>query len=402
MKVKLSQRVQMVHESVTLKMNALAQDLIQQGQDLVNLTAGEPDFPVHELVKQAVIQAVHDNKSKYTLAVGVLELREAVARKTNLQQTSLAIPWTAKDVIITNGGKQALFNSFLAVLNPGDQVLIPSPYWTSYPEMVKLAGGEPVIVRTKSEFGFKLTPEQLSEAFLAFPRARVLVLNSPNNPTGAVYSKHEYQNLARILQTQAPADFLVISDEIYDGIVFKPFQFCSFLQAVPEWVNQTITINGLSKSAAMTGWRVGWSVAPLALTQAMAKIQGQSTSGINALAQAAAIKALSLPECEFIPQLESYQRRAELSAKILSEAKGLTLIRPQGAFYHFINCQAYLLPQETISEFCERMLKDALVALVPGDAFGEKTYARLSITVPEDQLAKACSRLVTVLKRKAA
>lgn len=398
--MKLALRAEKVQESATLRMNALAQDLIRQGQDLVNLTAGEPDFPVPEPVKQAVIQAVLENKSKYTLAVGNLELREAVALKTTRQQSSLPTIWSAQEIIITNGGKQALFNSFLAVLNPGDQVLIPSPYWTSYPEMVKLAEGEPVILRTLPETGFKLTPELLSEALRASPRARALILNSPNNPTGALYSQRDYQSLGQVLQTQAPADFLVISDEIYDQIVFEPNQFCSFLQAVPEWRNQTITINGLSKSAAMTGWRVGWSVAPLALTQAMAKIQGQSTSGINSLAQAAAVKALSLADKDFLPQLKSYQRRAELSYDILSDLKGFTLSRPQGAFYHFLNCQAYLKPQETVSEFCERMLKDALVALVPGDAFGEKTYVRLSFTVPEDQLTKACTRLVGVLNRK--
>lgn len=404
--MRIARRLNLVQESSTLKMNALALELRSQGKDIINLTAGEPDFFVPERVKDAVRQALLENKSKYTLAVGNLDLRQAVANKTNLQQSRIVDrlqPWRAEEIVISNGGKQALFNSILAMIDPGDEVMIPSPYWVSSPEMVKLAEGQPRILKTTPSTHFKLTVDLLSQGFRDYPKARMLILNSPNNPTGSVYSEVELRALGDVIVTQAPGDFLVVSDEIYDRIVFPQGKanspFCSFLQAVPAWRNQTITINGLSKSAAMTGWRVGWSVASGEITAAISKIQGQSASGINSLAQAAAVTALSLPEDYFASQIASYQERAKLSERILSQVPGLVVNHPEGAFYHFLNMQRFCGVGETATPLCSRILQEAGVALVPGQGFGEENFLRLSFSVPKDSLAEGCERLVHYLKK---
>jgi aspartate aminotransferase len=394
----LSKRILQIQESATMRMNALAQSLKSQGVDLINLTAGEPDFNVPELAKQAVIQAVKDNQSKYTVAAGNLKLREAIAQKTNLQQTGLQEPWKASNIVVTNGGKQALYNSLLALLNPGEEVLMAAPYWTSYPEMSKLVDAKPVIMKTSFESEFKISPDQLSKALKASQKPKVFILNSPNNPTGAVYSQSELRALADVILREAPTDFYILTDEIYDRIVYAGHPFCSFLKAAPELQKRTITVNGMSKSAAMTGWRIGWTVASQEVTKAMVTIQGQTTSGINSLAQIAAEVALGIPEGEFQSQLQEYAKRAELSFQMLSQVPGLKLLKPQGAFYHFIGCESFFRSQETSSQFCERVLQEAHVALVPGDGFGDNQFVRMSFALDQKLLIEGCRRLSDYLK----
>lgn len=397
--MKLAKRLEGVSESATLKLNARVQAMKAQGMDVVNLTAGEPDFMVPDSVKEAVVEALKANRSKYTPAAGIPELRQAIADKTNAQQPSVVknAPWKNTEVVVTNGGKQALFNAFLALLDQGDEVLIPSPYWLSYPEMVKLAGGIPKFISAPHSQGFKITPEQLRAAI--GPKVKILVLNSPSNPTGGMYSRAEYAALGEVLlNTPGAENIWVISDEIYDRIVLGSTPFCSFLEAVPALKDRTVTVNGLSKSAAMTGWRVGWSVAPQLLTQAMITLQGQSTSNINALAQYASLAALKLPESDFEWQVKSYRKRRDRCLEILKQTDQIEVFAPEGAFYIFLGIGKSLKPGEDSFGFAERLLEKNQVAVVPGTPFGEPEYVRISFSIDERSLEEGCKRIVSFVQ----
>ncbi len=391
-----SRRLDGVTESATLRLNALVNQLKAQGRDVVNLTAGEPDFNVPDVAKAAVEEGLRKNLSKYTPAAGIPALRERIARRTNLQQPSVVArhgEWKAANVVVTNGGKQAIFNAMMACLDAGDEVLVPSPFWLSYPDMARLCGGEPRIVRSTLEQGWKITPEQLRKAIT--PRSRLLLLNSPSNPTGAMYSRAELAALGQVIEQHPDAGrLLVISDEIYDRIILDQVPFCSFAEACPSIASRVITVNGLSKSAAMTGWRVGWSVASPEITAVLGMLQGQTTSGINSLAQAASVAALDLPESAFAEQVSMYRRRRDVALEILHKAGRIKVMTPQGAFYAFLGVEGYLQPGEDSSVFCERVLEKAGVALVPGGPFGEPGAVRLSFATDEKSLAAGCQRLV--------
>ena len=392
---RVSKRLSQTAESATLKLNALVKDLQTQGRDIINLTAGEPDFNVPEKAKDAAIQAIRDNKSKYTPAAGISELRELIAKKTNLQQPALAKknPWKASHVVVTNGGKHSLFNALMALIDPGDEVIIPAPYWLSYPEMVGVSEGKSKIITTTRESGYKLTPDQLKNALSS--KTKALIINSPSNPTGAMYSKEDLSKLGRVLLEHPQGQNVwVLSDEIYDRIVYGKTPFCSFLEAVPELQDRCITLNSLSKSAAMTGWRVGWSVAPSDLTQAMAALQGQSTSGINSVAQWASVAALKISDEEFSSQVETFRRRKDLVLEILAKSGKIIGYEPEGAFYAFIGVQACLRKGEDAVGFCERLLQEAGVALVPGTPFGDPGSVRLSFATSEKLIQEGCVRLV--------
>ncbi len=397
----LARRLDGVSESATLKLNSTIQAMKAKGIDVIGFTVGEPDFAVPPAAKEAVRKALDADKSKYTPSPGIPELREAVASKTNAQQPALAKtqPWKPADVIVTNGGKQALFNAFLALLNPGDEVLIPGPYWLSYPEMVKIAGGIPKFIAAPFSQGFKITPAQLKGAL--GPKVKALILNSPSNPTGAMYSRAELEALGQVLLSEPGAEGVwVISDEIYDRIVYNDrgdLPFCSFLDAVPALRERTITVNGMSKSAAMTGWRIGWSVAPKLVTDGMNTLQGQSTSGINSLAQWASVAALKLPESDFSSQLESYRRRRDLCLEILKKAPKIDLFQPQGAFYAFLGVGKHLRGGEDSMGFAERLLEGAKVAVVPGSPFGEPEFIRISFATDEKTIREGCERIVSFL-----
>jgi aspartate aminotransferase len=370
-----------------------------QGIDVMNLTAGEPDFSVPDEAKEAVVEALKANRSKYTPTPGIQELRELVAEKTNLQQPEVARsrPWKSTNVVVSNGGKHALFNTMLALLDPGDEVLIPSPYWLSYPEMVKLAGGIPKFIPSSLEQGFKIKPEQLKAAL--GPNVKILIMNSPSNPTGAVYSKEELAALAEVLlSTPGAENIWVISDEIYDRITFGKSGFSSFLSAAPKLNDRVVTINGMSKSAAMTGWRIGWTVAPDVLTQALITIQGQSTSGINSLAQWASLAALKLPETHFASQVESFRKRRDVLLENLKKSSKIEFVAPEGAFYVFAGVGKYLRQGEDSIAFAQRVLEGARVAVVPGTPFGEPQYIRLSFATDEKTIQEGCRRLIQYLE----
>lgn len=397
----LSSRVRSLADSFTLRLNAQVQELQRQGVDIANLTTGEPDFPAPEVAKEAVREALRLNRSKYTPAAGIPALREAVAAKTNAQQPSVIAAsgaWKGSNVVVSNGGKQAIFNALMALLDAGDEVLFAAPYWLSYPEMTQLAGGSPIAVATQFENGFRMTPDELSAALDRSTRAKLLILNSPANPTGALYLRDELVALGEVIERHPRAsDLWILSDEIYDRIILGDKPFCSFLEACPSLRNRTVTVNGMSKSAAMTGWRIGWCVAPEELAPALAKIQAQTASGINALGQWAALAALGLPEASFSDQISRYCSRARLVVEILEKAGKLRIVVPEGAFYLFLGVQDCLRAGEDSSRFCERMLHEARVALVPGDPFGAPGYVRLSFAADEAVLKAGCERLVAAL-----
>lgn len=390
----IAKRLDGVSESATLKLNALVQSMRARGEDIVNLTAGEPDFAPPEEAKAAVRKALDENKNKYTPVAGLPELRERIAKKTNAQQPSVVAQfgeWKGVDVVVSNGGKQAIYNVLMALLNPGDEVIVPSPYWLSYPEMVKLAEGKSVFVEGKAETKFKIGVEDLRRAVTK--RTKVLILNSPSNPTGTTYTREEFAAIGAFLAKEAPHVW-VISDEIYDRILFETSTFVSFLDAAPELRNRTVTVNGLSKSAAMTGWRIGWTVAPLELTQALLTLQGQSTSGINSLAQYAGIAALDLAEEKFAEMVSAFKRRRRMALEILAKAEKLKVVPPEGAFYVFLGIEAFVKAGEDSMQLSETLIREAKVAVVPGTPFGAPNWVRMSIATDDETLKKGCERLV--------
>lgn len=400
-----ARRLKHVDESATLKLNALVQELKSQGRDVVNLTAGEPDFSVPAAIKAAVKDAVDRDQSKYTPTPGLVHLRRLIAQKTNRDQPALATTsaWGPEHVVVSNGAKHSLFNSALALLDPGAEAIVPAPYWLSVPEMIKLAGAKPVVAATKFEQGFKLQPAELQKRLTS--KTRALFLNSPSNPTGAVYTRQEFQALAKVLQKHRfGKNVTVISDEIYDRLTYGANEFCSFLDACPEMRDRTVTINGLSKTAAMTGWRIGWAVAPAPYVSALNKIQGQSTSGISALTQWAGIAALQAPMHEW-PEwndwMRQYRRRREIVLEILAGCGKLKVLPPEGAFYVFFGVKALLGKKEDAFGWCERLLHEAGVALVPGTPFGAKDFVRLSFATDEKSLQDGCTRLVRFCEGRA-
>jgi aspartate aminotransferase len=386
----ISSRVKNLQESATLKINALVNRMKADGKTVYNLTAGEPDFPPPEAAKRAAIEAVEKNLSKYTPTPGIPELRELIAKKTNLQQPGITKPWKATDVVVTNGGKQAIFDVIFSIIDEGDEVIIPAPFWLSYPEQVKAAGGTSVIVQTKSTSGYLMSAADLSKAITA--KTKLLIINSPSNPSGALYSREQLREIGQVIAKHP--NIWVMSDEIYDLITFKEGAWTSFLAANPELRDRTITVNGLSKSGAMTGWRVGWSVTPETLTPSLIALQGHSTSGICSISQAAAVATLKIPESEFKTQLSKYLHRRNLALEVLRKSAKIEVFEPQGAFYLFLDLRKVLKENQDANGFAEKLLQDAQVAVVSGVDFGAPTCVRASFATDEATLLKACEILV--------
>jgi aspartate aminotransferase len=386
----ISARVKNLQESATLKINAQVNRMKAEGKNIYNLTAGEPDFPPPEAAKRAAIEAVEKNLSKYTPTPGILELRELIAKKTNLQQPSLQKPWKATDVVVTNGGKQAIFDVIFSLIDPGEEVIISAPFWLSYPEQVKAAGGTSVIVQTNAKDSYLMSGTQLENAITS--KTKLVILNSPSNPTGALYSQKNLQELGRVLEKHPK--IWVLSDEIYDLITFKEGGWISFLEANPSLRDRTITVNGLSKSGAMTGWRVGWSVTPETLTPSLIALQGHSTSGICSLSQAAGVASLKLPVSDFEPQRLKYLHRRNLALEVLRKSAKIEVFEPEGAFYLFLDLKKALKENQDANGFAEKLLQDVQVAVVSGVDFGAPTCVRISFATDEVTLQKACEILV--------
>lgn len=404
--MKLAKRLDAVSESVTLKLNASVKQLKKEGVDIINLTAGEPDFPTFEAIKKSAIEAIQRNESKYSPVPGLMELREEIVERQNRCQPQLTRdhPWTSQNTVVTNGAKHSLFNAFMAILDPGDRVLIPSPYWLSYPEMVLIVGAEPRVVRPGFEAEFKLTPTVLKNA-IEKEKPKAILINSPSNPSGVVYTREELRALGEVM-IESSQEFWVVSDEIYDRITFDAENpYCSFLEACAELEGvedlraRTITINGLSKSAAVTGWRIGWAIAAEPVIQAMSKLQGQSTAGVNSVAQWAGISAFSVPDEEYHQRSQSYLKRRDVCLEILKKSCKIKVIPPKGAFYAFVGVEDAFLPGEDSVGFAERLLQEKQVAVVPGTPFGEPGFIRLSFATDESSLQEGCDRLVQFVEK---
>lgn len=388
--MKISDRLSSIKPSATLAVNAKAMELKARGVEVVSLAVGEPDFATPEHIRQAAKDAIDEGFTRYTAVPGIMPLREAVAGYFNRLYQADAEPM---NVVITNGGKQALYNMMQALLNKGDEVLVPTPYWVSYPDLVQLAEGVPVMVASPAERGFKITPAELGEKLT--PKTKMLILNSPSNPTGACYSQEE---IDAIMQWAMDNDIFVLSDEIYDRLTYAPYEpvsACAWWKRYPEKV---AIVNGLAKSFAMTGWRVGYALAHVDLIKAMTKIQGQSTSNICSIAQKAAIAALNGPDDSIVAMRKAFQDRRDLAYDIVSKWPNTICPRPGGAFYLFVDVHQLYTPEIPDSAtLCTRLLEEAQVALVPGSAFGDDKCIRFSYAVADDVLVDALHRVAAFL-----
>ncbi|WP_163834782.1 pyridoxal phosphate-dependent aminotransferase [Spartinivicinus ruber] len=392
MDVQLSHRVSAIKPSPTLAVTSRAAALRAEGKDIIGLGAGEPDFDTPNHIKDAAIAAINAGQTKYTAVDGTAELKQAIIDKlANDNQ----LTYQPNQILVSSGGKQSFFNLALALLNPSDEVVIPAPYWVSYPDMVKIAGGEPVIVTTLESNRFKLTPEQLSAAIT--DKTRLVVLNSPSNPTGVAYSKADLAALAEVLQ--AHPNVLVATDDMYEKILWSDEPFSNILNAVPDLYPRTIVLNGVSKAYSMTGWRIGYAAGPANLIAAMKKIQSQSTSNACSISQAAATAALSNSQDCVTEMVKAFKIRHDLVVGRLNQLAGVSCIEADGAFYAFANFTEAMNNKGFNSdvEFAEYLLEQAGVALVPGSAFGSPGYMRLSYATSEDILNKALDRIQQAL-----
>lgn len=388
-----AKRTASIAASRTYAMMELAASLKAQGRDVLSLAGGEPDFQTPPHVKSAAIEAIERGESRYTAAAGMRLLREAVASKF-ARENGLECDW--QRTIVSNGAKQVIANAFLATLNPGDEVVIPSPYWVSYPEMALLCEARPVVVPTTAQTNFKLLPDQLRAALT--DRTKWFVLNSPSNPTGAVYSRDELRALAAVL-IEHPHVF-VLADDIYEHIVFKPSIFCTIAQADTRLAARVLTVNGVSKAYAMTGWRIGYATGPLALIREMTKVQGQQTSSPCSISQWAALAALSGPQDFVETSNRQYMERRDLIMAEISATPYLQCAPPAGAFYVFFSVEHALgrrtrggTTMRSDEDFVRCLLEEEGVALVPGSAFGAASHVRLSFAASSQELTEASQRI---------
>ena len=386
----LARRIAALKPSATLTLNARAAEMRRQGRRVISLAVGEPDLPPPPAAIKAGHEALAEGFTRYTPAAGIPELREAVAR---MFREELGLAVAAEQVVITAGGKQALFNLMLALLGEGDEVIIPAPYWVSYPEMAKLAGARPVIVPTRAEDGFRLRPEALDAAIT--PRTRLFVLNSPSNPTGMRYTREELAALAEVLR--AHPSIWIASDEIYRKILFDGAEHVSIVQVAPDLAARTVIVDGASKAYRMTGLRIGFAAGPAETIRAMIAIQGQSTSNPCSIAQRMALAAITSEDDGIAEMNRIFQRRRDRIVETLGAVPGVRLPVPEGAFYAFPDLAAALPASEDDARFCERILEEEGVAVVPGSAFGAPGCVRISFAVAEAELEEALARIVRAL-----
>jgi len=380
--MKLAKRVNLVNPSITLIISAKAKAMRGLGLDVINFTAGEPDFDTPEDIKEAAKRALDEGKTKYGPAAGEPELKKAIVKKF---ERDSQLKFSPENIIVTNGGKHSLFNLMLALIEEGDEVIIPSPYWLSYPEMVKLAGGTPVIVPTSAANNYKITAEEMTLAIT--PATKLLILNSPSNPTGSVYTKAELEAIAEVVLKYG---IYVVSDEIYEKILYDGAKHVSIATLGDDILQKTIISNGFAKSYAMTGWRVGYMAAPVELTKAMTTIQSHSTSNVCTFAQYGAIAALESEKDLVGPMLKEFSQRRKIMLEELEAIPLLTAPRPVGAFYVFLDISSTGLDS---LQFCQDLLEQRQVAAIPGSAFGANQCVRLSYTTDSTSIKEGMGRL---------
>ncbi|MBF0429366.1 MAG: pyridoxal phosphate-dependent aminotransferase [Magnetococcales bacterium] len=395
----LSQRIQNVKPSPTLMITAKAKALQAQGKDVIGLGSGEPDFDTPAHIKKAAIKALREGFTKYTAVEGIDELHQAIIHRYAKDHN---LTFTPDQVVITVGGKQAFYNLIQATINPEDEVIIPAPFWVSYPDMVLLADGKPVIVNTLEENGFKMTPQELEGAIT--PKTRFLVINSPSNPTGSAYTAEELLQLAAVLERNPHV--WIISDDIYEKIIYKPFKFVTLTSVAPSLLERTVIVSGVSKAYSMTGWRIGYAVGPKAIIKAMVKMQSQSTSNATSIAQKAAAVALAGPQKCIKPMVKAFQERRDFVVSAFNAMPGVSCRNPEGAFYVFPNVAGLMntkTPDGTLIkdslDLSAYLLESVGVAVVPGSAFGMDPYIRISFATSMQDLEQAMIRIRKVAEQ---
>ena len=384
----VSNSLKRIKPSPTIAVTQKARELKAAGKDVIGLGAGEPDFDTPENIKQAAVNAINRGDTKYTAVDGTPDLKKAIANKFKRENN---LEYSADEITVGTGGKQVIYNAFMATLNKGDEVIIPAPFWVSYPDMVLLAGGNPKIVKCNENDGFKLTPTNLKKAITK--KTKWLILNSPSNPTGASYKKEEIEALAEVLIKNKNVH--ILSDDIYEHITYDNFNFFTMAQ-VSKLKKRTLTMNGVSKSYAMTGWRIGYAGGPKEIIKAISKIQSQSTSNPSSISQAAAVEALNGTQDFIQKRAKAFKERRDFVVKSLNDIKGISCLKPNGAFYVFPSCKKLLGKKtklKTDTEFVEKLLEKANVAVVQGSAFGLDGYFRISYATSMDNLKKALERI---------
>ena len=389
----IAERMSLIKPSPTMAVSKLAAELKAAGKDVIGLGAGEPDFDTPDHIKLAAIEAIKSGQTKYTAVDGTPALKQAVSNKF---QRDNNIKYNSDEIIISVGGKQVLFNALLSSINPGDEVIIPSPYWVSYPDMVALAGGKPIIVEGKFENDFKIMPEDIKDKIST--KTKWIIINSPSNPTGSSYSKEELKNIGDLLLNYK--NVFIMSDDIYEKIIYDDNKFYTIAQIVPELKDRTLTVNGVSKAYAMTGWRIGYAGGPKILISAMAKLQSQSTSNPSSISQAAALAALEGPEDFLVERNKKFKIRRNMVVEQLNKCNGIHCLLPMGAFYVYPSC-AGVIGKQTPSgqivhnsiDFSSYLLEEVGVAVVPGSAFGADPFFRLSYAISDSVLEEACNRI---------
>jgi aspartate aminotransferase len=379
----LSKRIQTLSESLTIAISTLARDLKAQGKDVLSFSAGEPDFDTPQKIKDAAKKAIDDGFTKYTAVAGIPPLLNAISEKLKRENN---LDYAPNEIIVNNGAKHTLFNIFQALIDDGDEVIIPAPYWVTYPELVLYSGGVPVTIDTDDSSGFKITPAQLQAAIT--PKTKMLVLTTPSNPTGAVYTKAELESLAEVLKG---TDIIVVSDEMYEKLVFG-VDFTATASISDDMFQRTITVNGLSKSVAMTGWRFGYMACKnKELIKAVDKLQSQSTSNINSITQVAAITALDgSVDADIEMMRQTFETRCKKACALFNAVDGLSVVEPNGAFYLFVNCKEV---EPDSMKFCKELLEKEGVATVPGVGFGAEGYFRFSFATDTETIEEGIKRI---------
>ena len=379
---RVAERLKKINSSSTLAITSKAKKLKSEGKDVVNLAAGEPDFDTPDFIKDAAVEAIRSGFTKYTPSSGTAELKKLITQKLKKDN---GLDYSPSQVVVSCGAKHSIFNAVFVLLNKGDEAIIPSPYWVSYPEMVRLAGGTPRFIETEEHNNFRITPQDLEKHITI--KTKLLILNSPSNPTGCVYRKEELKEIARICVARK---IFVISDEIYEKIIYDGLRHYSIAAFGSEIQNLTLTVNGLSKSHSMTGWRIGYLAGPQDIVDAICRLQDHSTSNPSSISQKAAAAALNAPD-EFSRQMcKEFQKRRDYLAARLSSIDKLSYIKPEGAFYLFCNISKTKMDPLT---FATRLLNEEMVAVIPGEGFGSSDCIRLSFATGMDQLIKAMERI---------
>ncbi len=397
MSIKLSKNIEKIAPSATVAMTQLARELKNEGKDVISLSAGEPDFDTPKHIKAAAIDAIHRGETKYTAVDGMDELKEAIIKKFKRENN---LSFSKENISVAPGGKPIIYNAMITTLNPGDEVIIPAPYWVSYPDIVKLAGGTPVIIETNIEDNFKITGNKLKQSITK--HTKWIILNSPSNPTGEVYTKDELKSLVDVLK-QYP-NIYILSDDIYEHLLYNKSnsnKFTTIGQIDDEINSRTITMNGVSKAYSMTGWRIGYCGGPKVIIDAMRKLQGQSTSNPSSISQWAAVEALNGDQNFLEKWLESFEERRNKVFEMLNSANGLKCLKPKGAFYIYPSCEGVIgkkTPNGKIinndKDFAMNLLETKSVSVVHGEAFGLSPYFRISYATSMEKLEIACDRII--------